>query len=227
MRLWSVLIGTFVLSTVPVLAGEGSARDLFNGKNLDGWHVYIRHADKATDPTSDPKGVFKVEDGVIHVSGEEFGCLTTNEEFSDYHLTLEFKWGENRYPPRENAKRDSGVLVHCVGPDKVWTKSIECQIQEGDCGDFWMVDGTALTVRGERHKSGRAAKTKDAEKPSGEWNTVEVICEGGKITNKVNGQIVNEGTDASVTKGKILLQSEGAEVYFRNVKIEPLSSSSN
>ena len=53
---------------------------LFNGKNLDGWSIHIRHADKS-DPKADPKGVFKVEDGVIHVSGEEFGCLTTDKEY--------------------------------------------------------------------------------------------------------------------------------------------------
>lgn len=213
-----VLLG---LIAAPAFAAEAAEKVLFNGKNLDGWYLYIRHQDKS-DPSADPKGVFKVEDGVIHVSGEEFGYIMTNEEFSDYRLRLEFKWGEKRYPPRENAKRDSGVLFHCVGPDKVWPRSIECQIQEGDCGDFWMVDGTELTVRGKRYKGGQAVKTKDAEKPRGEWNTVEVICEGDKITNKVNGEVVNEGTDSSVTKGKILLQSEGAEVYFRNVRIESL-----
>jgi hypothetical protein len=114
------------------------------------------------------------------------------------------------------------VLFHCTGPDKVWPKSIECQIMEGNTGDFWMVDGTELTVGGKAIKSGRALKTKDPEKPRGEWNTVEVICDGGKITNKINGEVVNEGTNASVTKGKILLQSEGAEVYFRKVELYPI-----
>lgn len=196
-------------------------RPLFNGKDFTGWALHIPHADGA-DPKTDPKGVFKIEDGVLHVSGEEFGYVITNDEFSDFILTLEFKWGEKRYPPRENAKRDSGVLYHCVGPDKVWPKSIECQIQEGDCGDFWMVDGTELTVRGDRVQSGRAAKTMDAEKPKGEWNFVEIICDGGKITHKVNGMVVNEGSDASVTRGKILLQSEGAEIFFRDIKLAPI-----
>ncbi len=208
--------------TATISAAESDAPvALFNGKDLSGWSIFIRHMDQ-TDPRTDPKGVFKVEDGVIHISGEEFGALTTKDEFENYHLTVEFKWGEKKWPPRENAKRDSGILVHCVGPDKIWTKSIECQIQEGDCGDFWMVDGTELTVGGQRHKGGRAIKSTDAEKPLGEWNTVEVLCDGGKITNKVNGVVVNEGTDASVTKGRILLQSEGAEVYYRKVELRPL-----
>jgi hypothetical protein len=64
---------------------------------------------------------------------------------------------------------------------------------------------------------------KDAEKPIGEWNTIECICHGDTIINIVNGVIVNEGTDASVTKGKILLQSEGAEVFYRKVELKPLA----
>jgi hypothetical protein len=68
-------------------------------------------------------------------------------------------------------------------------------------------------------------KKTDAEKPTGEWNTIEVVCDGDKITNIVNGVVVNEGIHASETKGKILLQSEGAEVYYRKVELRPLSLS--
>ncbi len=216
---------SLALALMAGLSGAVRADDpvrLFNGQDLKGWYTYIPHKD-GSEPRQDPRQVFRVEDGLIHVSGEEFGCLTTEQEFENYRLLVEFKWGEKRYPPRENAKRDSGILLHVVGPDKVWPRSIECQIQEGDCGDFWMVDGTELTVRGERHKGGRAIKTQDGEKPKGAWNTIEVLCDGGRITNIVNGVVVNEGTDASVTRGKILLQSEGAEVFYRKVELSPLT----
>lgn len=193
---------------------------LFDGKSLNGWTVHIRHADKS-DPSADPKRVFQVEDGLIHVSGEEFGCLTTEQEYADYKVSLEFKWGEKRWPPRENAVRDSGILVHVVGPMKVWPRSIECQIQEHDCGDFYLVDGATIGIDGKIEKRYKK-KSEDAEKPRGEWNTIEVVCEGGAVTNIVNGKVVNKGTDASVRRGKILLQSEGAEVYFRNVVLTPL-----
>ena len=225
-RGWLALLGLGLAaaSAGPTWAQEAKDREkatpLFNGKDLAGWSIFIRHKEKS-DPRIDTKGVFRVEDGVIHVSGEEFGCLTTDEEFQDYRLLVEFRWGEKKWPPREKAVRDSGILLHGVGPDKVWTRSIECQIQEHDCGDFYMVDGTSIVVDGKPVK-GYKKKTKDAEKPNGDWNTIEVVCDGDKITNIVNGVVVNEGTMASVTKGKIVLQSEGAEVFYRKVELTPL-----
>ncbi|AGA30554.1 3-keto-disaccharide hydrolase [Singulisphaera acidiphila] len=222
--LLTLAVASAVAIGAPDSASQAKSIALFNGKDLTGWHTFIRHpkAKEAVDPRTDPKGVFKVEDGVIHVSGEEFGCLTTDDEYENYRLTVEFKWGAKKWPPRENVVRDSGILVHCVGPDKVWNKSIECQIQEHDCGDFWMVDGTTLVIDGKTETRFKKKK-KDGERPTGEWNTVEVICDGDKVINIVNGVVVNEGTEASVTKGKILLQSEGAEVYYRNIKLTPLT----
>lgn len=193
---------------------------LFNGKDLSNWYTFIPHKD-GSDPRTDPKKVFQVVDGVIHVSGEEFGCLTTEKEYENYHLKLEFKWGKKKWPPREKAVRDSGILMHVVGPDKVWPRSIECQIQEHDCGDFYMVGGTSIEVGGKTETQYKK-KAKDLEKPTGEWNTIEVICDGDSITNIVNGEVVNQGTKASLRRGKIVLQSEGAEVFYRNVELTPL-----
>jgi hypothetical protein len=228
-----VLAWTGPVPAADAPAGSGGTVALFNGKSLDGWYTYIRHADKS-DPYADPKKIFQVEDGVIHVSGQEFGCLMTKQEYENYRLTVEFKWGEKKWPPREKAttRRDSGILYHCVGADRVWPKSIECQIQEHDCGDFFLVGGTAITHDGQafprpnpakpKAMINRIIKSRDAEKPHGEWNTVEVLCLGDTVTHIVNGEIVNQGTGASVTRGKILLQSEGAEVYYRKVELQPL-----
>lgn len=198
----------------------GKPVPLFNGRDLAGWYTFLNHKD-GTDPKSDPKSVFRVADGVLCVTGEEFGYIGTQGEFENYRVRLEFKWGAKRWPPRETVVRDSGLLLHAVGKDKVWPKSIECQIQEHDCGDFWMVDGATLAVDGKTEPSYHK-KTRDAERPSGEWNTIEVICDGDSITNIVNGEVVNRGTQASVTRGRIVLQSEGAEVYYRNIVLTPL-----
>ena len=198
-------------------------KSLFNGKNLDGWYVFL----KGGKIGEDSAGVFSVQDGMIHVSGEQFGYIATKDSYQNFHLTLEFKWGVQKHPPRVNSKRDSGVLYYfsSSNPDKVWPRSIECQIQEGDCGDFWLVDSTSLTVNGMHFpptRNQQVIKCTDNEKPYGEWNTLEVIGKDGKCTHIVNGAVVNEGTDCNVREGKIALQSEGAEIFYRNVRVARL-----
>ena len=204
---------------LPPAEAKGKVIKLFNGKNLDGWYTFLRSKGKGNDP----EGIFKVEDKMIHVLGKEFGYLSTVNEYDNFHLTLEFKWGEKKFPPRENAKRDSGILYRFPldKEDKVWPHSIECQIQEGDCGDFWLVAGTTVMADGVLQNR-FFKKKKDAEKPNGEWNKIEVIADGGKCTHVVNGVVVNEATEASVAKGKIILQSEGAEVFYRKVELRQL-----
>ena len=196
---------------------------LFNGKNLDGWYVYLRGLPAGQDTAN----IFTVHDNMLHISGKTFGYISTNNAYKNFHLVLEFKWGILKHPPRLNAKRDSGILYYfsSSSPDKIWPRSIECQIQETDCGDFWLVDSTSLTVNGKLYpptKNQQVVKLSDQEKPSGEWNTIEVIAKDGKCTHIVNGVIVNEGVDASVREGKIAIQSEGAEVFYRNIKLAKL-----
>lgn len=217
-------IGLVAMQSHSVRAAEKSkVVRLFNGKNFDGWYTYINGDGK----NNDPEGIFKIEDGgVIHVLGKKFGYLGTEKEYENYKLSLEFKWGEKKWPPRENELRDAGILYHCVGVDKVWMKSLECQIEETDCGDMWLTSGEggapSLTVKGKKYTGGRVVKFADYEKPHGEWNKVEVICQGDRIQHYINGKLNMEGSEASLTKGKINLQSEGAEIYYRNVTLEPL-----
>jgi len=234
-------------SSEPVLA--------FNGKNLDGFYTYL-HDNKYEDP----KKVFTVQDGVIRVSGEEFGGFATKEDYANYHLVVEWKWGEHTSGARKDKARDSGILLHCVGPDGAagghWMQSQECQIIEGGCGDLLMVagkekpslsceirigpdkqfyyekGGMTVTRDGGRYNWwGRDPAWKDVvdfrgsrdvEKPRGEWNRMEVVCDGDTITNIVNGYVVNVGTKSSLTKGKIQFQSEGAEIFFRKIEVRPL-----
>jgi len=112
----------------------------FNGKDLTGFYAFTKG-----HRYEDPNQVFTVRDGLLRVSGEEFGGVATCGNFGDYHLVTEWKWGEATHAPRKNASRDSGILLHCVGPDGAaggqWMESIECQIIEGGCGDLLMVGG--------------------------------------------------------------------------------------
>jgi hypothetical protein len=112
-----------------------------------------------------------------------------------------------------------------VEKDKVWPRSVEYQVQEGDCGDFWLIDSVSATVDGVQWgptNNTRVTKKKDAEKPSGEWNRIEIIAKGGKCTHIINGVVVNEAENVNLRSGRILVQSEGAEIYYRKIDIKEL-----
>lgn len=194
-------------------AAEKKTVQLFNGKDLSGWRTFI-------DPSKDakPEDIWSVSDGVIHCKGRPVGYLLTEDEYDNYILRLQWKWGEK--------PGNSGVFVHVVGPDKIWPKGVEAQLQHGRAGDFWLVDGAKLTIDEQRRDPNTARhffRTKeDVEKPVGEWNQYEIVCRGDEITLFVNGHQVNHGTESELTRGRILLQSEGAEIFFRNIELEPL-----
>jgi hypothetical protein len=239
---------------------SAGAIHLFNGKNLDGLYVFIKGRGRDNDPLK----VFTVHDGLLHISGQEFGCVTTAKEYENYRLIAEFKWGEATHPPRKDRARDSGILLHSVGEDGayggVWMHSIECQVIEGGTGDFIVVgDGSdkyAVTCPVSPEKSGgcyvfqpdgkpatihegrinwfgrdpawRDVKgfrgRQDVEKPAGEWNRMECIADGKTITVILNGVTVNRCIDCRPRKGRIQVQSEGAEVFFRRLDLIPLVS---
>jgi Domain of Unknown Function (DUF1080) len=250
---------TLVATTICFAAGKSvSERDgwtpLFNGKNFDGWYTFL----PSTGKNDDPKRVFKFEHGMIHILGipestefQEFGYLASDTEFSHCRIRAEFKWGTKRFVPRAEDKRDSGLLYYFVGPDKVWPRSLEFQIQETDVGDLWITDGPRITttieneyfpvyaavLRPHRQGAGRVIKAADFEDRTG-WNTVEVILDGDRITHLVNGRIVMRAwnlrqpdpQDASkwvpLDHGRVLLQAEGSEVWFRNLQVKPLVDTS-
>src|SRR5690606_8018806 len=112
---------------------------LFNGKNLDGWYTFLQNRGR----NNDPKRVFTVKNKILHISGEEWGCITTNEEYDNYKLVAEYKWTGDTHDPRKEKARDGGILLHSQGIDGgysgIWMHSIECQIIEGGTGDFIVV----------------------------------------------------------------------------------------
>lgn len=221
---------TFLFSSAGIAASTGAraehGRRLFNGENLDGWYSFLREKGK----NNDPDHVFRVHEGEIHVSGKEFGYISTLEEFENFDLTVDFKWGEKKWPPRENAKRDAGVLYAVTGPDMVWSRCLELQVQEGDTGDLWLIPGEgnapAVTVLGREHGGAKpyanVVKWSDQEKPHGAWNTVRVRCRDGEFQHWVNGVVVMRGRAREGTRGRINLQSEGAEVFYRHIEVIPL-----
>ena len=245
-------------------------QSLFNGSSLEGWDTYLGPRSKTGGNPADsiplglnldPHQVFSIvtEDGspAIRISGENHGGISTKEEFQNYHLLCEFKWGQKKTPTFKDRKRDSGVLYHAVGPHGAdfgfWMRSQEFQIQEGDCGDYWGVAGGVFDIPAVKNPQGlfvydpqgpmstfsavspngrRCVKNPDAEKPTGEWNTIELYCKGDTSVHIVNG-VVNmilyhsrqwdNGSETPLKKGKIQIQSEGCEIYYRNIKITPIN----
>lgn len=197
---------------------------------------------------NDPLKVFSTEtqndQTILNITGQVYGGLTSKEEFENYHLSLEVKWGEKKWEPRLKTLRDSGILIHCTGPHgtfwDVWMSSLECQIQEHDCGDFIPLGGVSAEVRLKEGTStydptaksvpakGYIHASTDADKPNGEWNTIEVYTIGDAAVFVVNGKPNMALTKAifggkPLTKGKIQIQSEAAEVFYRNIRIRPIS----
>jgi len=217
MRIKNALLIIFSsVMSLATLTGCAQKKMLWNGKDFTGWKLRLPGCDE------EPASVWSVKEGVIHCNGVPNGYLRTTEEYSNYKLHLEWRWVEGDY-----RKRNSGVLVHVLGPDKIWPKCIEAQLHSGDAGDFWLIGGTAITVEGKRTESSRrpmrVKKMKQSsEKPIGQWNEYDIFCKADAIRCYVNDVLQNAGTDASVTSGNIALQSEGAPIQFRNIYIEPL-----
>jgi hypothetical protein len=181
---------------------------LFNGKNLKNWVLKLK------DPTVDPITVFTVKDGNINIAGTPFGYMRTKDSYSDYKLHVEWRW------PSEPT--NSGVFVNVQEPDTIWPVCIECQLKAGNAGDFVCMSGADMKERADKSKMIVPKFVESSEKPAGEWNKLKVICKSDIIEVYVNGVLQNRGTNVTVTRGHICLQSEGKEIEFRKVYLTKL-----
>lgn len=199
-----------VTANAPLPQTTGEKIILFNGRDLSGWQFCSKGKD--VDPRESSH--WSVKDGVIDCRGKPAGYMRTEKDHSDYKLHVEWRW---------TAKpSNSGVLLHMQMPDKVWPKSIESQLRNGNAGDFIVIDGTDFKEHKGREKRVVRKRKDSNEKPAGQWNTKEIFCSGDSIDIYVNGELQNTATKCTVQKGKICLQSEGGPIQFRNVYIEPL-----
>ncbi|MEX0643528.1 MAG: DUF1080 domain-containing protein [Pirellulales bacterium] len=209
-----IVVVTFLASALPATAAEDESAALFNGRDLTGWTY---HLNKPNVPMED---VWSAKDGKLVCKGQPVGyLLTKKKDLENYVLTLEWRWPEK---PGNN-----GVLVHVTKPGAlgVWPKCLEVQLGNGDAGDFWVI-GTTIDVPDiDKRKEDRRHLnlTDDSEKPLGEWNQLEITCSGDEVIVKVNGVLVNHATKVSQTKGAIALQSEGAPIEYRNIKLRKLA----
>jgi len=243
---------------LPARAGEPVA--LFDGKDTAKWYTFLRDHGK----DKDPNGNFTVRDGILRISGQDFGGLVTRDEYANYEVRLEYAWGGKVWPPREKTARDSGLILHSTGTDGVvagsWLNGIQCNMIEGGTGDI-SVTGADKKYRFKAQAEERPAGKKaglywkegaparefgpgarllwfgrdpawenvlgfrgknDVEKGVGEWNALVVTMKADTMTVQLNGVTLTRATDLAVTRGKIQIQSEGAEVLFRRITLTPL-----
>jgi hypothetical protein len=248
-------------------AGADGWVSLLNGYDLTGWYSML---EKSGKDVAQQRKIVLMEQEMLHILGNEVtaepmetGYLATHQEFENVHIRVEYKWGVKRFPPQTEAKRDNGILYGLVGADIVWPTCVECQIEEDDVGDFYLVNG----VRGvqpphgdglfeqapgldgwprsgigtqTKHRDaaleptpGRKVKDGNFENLDG-WNVVEVIWQGDRAAHLVNGRIVNvvsmlqqpdpnnSGKFIPLTRGKIAIEIEFAEIWFRRIEVKSL-----
>ncbi len=253
---------------------------LFNGRDLQGWDVWLGAADwqqtyapvkwQPIGLNRDATQVFSVvtEEGApaIFSTGKIFGALISKRDAGNYHLHLQFKWGVHQWTPMP---RNSGLLYHSRGGYGAWfgtvMESMEFQFQEHALGmlipvgrstpgrsidgAYWNMHASvqvgqdkAIAYPWRRYMPGGPlrpiafeAYTVDAhsnrERPAGQWNEVDLYAFGDRAVHVVNGVPVLEARDMKwaphrraaarpLTHGRIQLESEGTDVYFRDVYIE-------
>jgi putative membrane-bound dehydrogenase-like protein len=189
----------------------GSPIALFDGTDLNGWTFYLEDANaKMSD-------VWSVEGGILTCKGRPIGYLRTEADYEDFQLEVEW-----RFPPGAKPG-NSGVLLRMTGPDKVWPKSIEAQLEHRNAGDIWNIDAVDMDVERSRTSGRHTAKEFPSnEKPLGEWNKYVITLSGGDLTLAVNGLVQNRARWCARVPGKICLQSEGAPIQFRNIVLRPI-----
>lgn len=217
-----IILLTFL--TTPIFAQK--TIKLFNGKDLNNWFVDVPAMDK------DPQAInpFIIRNGLLVSLGEPQGHLITKSSYQNYRLEIEYRFA--------GKPGNCGVLVHAStlrALYKQFPKSIEVQMMHDNAGDFWCI-AEDISVpnmesrRGPKENWGsidgkeRRIKnlTDNSEKPLGEWNKMVIECKGNNIKVWLNDDMVNDGYGATVQKGKVALQAEGAEVEFRKVDLTPL-----
>ena len=154
-------------------------------------------------------------DGVLRCTGKPTGYVRTTADWRDFVLTLEW-----RFP---GAPGNSGVLLRMTGEDKVWPRSLEAQLHSGNAGDIWNIGNVPMQPDASRTDGRRTRKAQaSSERPPGEWNRYEITLHGGLLRLVVNGVEQNRAGGCEEVAGKVCLQSEGAEIEFRNVVLTPI-----
>lgn len=222
------LILMIVLGSIRPLTAWSQSKNLFNGRDLKGWHVDV----PASDTVNGLPPSFIVRKGMLVSLGKPEGHLITDLSYNDYILEVEYRFA--------GKPGNCGVLVHASAPRalyKMFPKSVEVQMMHENAGDFWCIVEDIKVPDMEKRRGPKANwgitegkerriqnLTDGSEKPLGEWNKMTIRCFKDSISVWVNDTLVNEGWQCSASSGQIALQAEGAEVEFRKIVLTPIKN---
>ena len=197
-------------------------RELFNGKDLSGW-VNVN-----TD-----KDTWSVRDGLLVCTGQPIGVMRSDKQYENFILHIEWRhmeaggnsgtfiWSEGTVP--EGKQLPKGLEVQMLELD--WVN--QHKQDDGTLPPIAYVHGEVFGANGletvpDNPRGSRSKSIENRCKGKGQWNTYDVVAVDGVVKLSVNGKFVNGISKASVKKGYICLESEGAEIHFRNIRIMEL-----
>ncbi len=201
----------------------GPETELFNGRDLSGWTAVADH--DATGGYAAAEKTWFVADGAVRTTGTPFGYLRTKRnDFRDFTLKLDYRWW------RETEKPNSGVFVRLTRETGCFIPTCyENQLCRGLACDLIGLGGKPVADHAPRSPydaakplSGITVVPKtaaDAERPAGEWNTLEITVSGDEIVSRLNGAEQNRVKGLSPAAGAIALQAEGGAIEFRNIRV--------
>ena len=213
----------FVLfATATVSAQENKAVELFTKATQAETMSHLVDSGKFEEVYS------YTDDGVLKCEGKPFGYIGTKKTYKNFKMSLQYCWPEGVKPT------NSGVFLRINDQTKesFLPRGFEVQLAHKSAGDLWAFHG--MKIAGPKNRlvenpnseiggsmSG-AKRVEDAEKEAGQWNTLDILCDGSLVVVCLNGKIVNWTNDAETTPGKVGLQSEGGPILFRNCTITEL-----
>jgi Domain of Unknown Function (DUF1080) len=186
---------------------------LFNGRDLNGWTFCMNNH-------ADPLLTWSITNGLIHCTGKPSGYIRTTENYSNFVLTVE--WRFLKVAPQAD---NSGVLFYIQPPDKVFPRCVQNQGKSGRQGDLILMSGAECKEHlalGKDASTPVALRGEPNEHPVGEWNTNVTVCAGNHVKAIINGKLLNEITECTVSSGFIGIQSEGGDIEIRRIDLEPL-----
>jgi hypothetical protein len=189
--------------------------------SMNDWYAFTKTSNERIEPSK----VYEFTDGMIRMHGDNIGYLMTKKSYKNFELSLDYRWNMEEKFHRGDSKKNSGVMynIPADSPDNIWPKGIQFQIKENTTGDFIFLDRVTAKVNGKIIEAGASVvspKFSSNENPYGEWNNILIKSFKGKITQYLNGKLVNECVEASSVEGKISLNYEGSPIDFRNIQLK-------